>query len=90
MRDDYWYQRYYIPGQKEWVRSGRIKAFLLGYVIAAFIFTGLGYAWRMAQVEEEYHERIAKITAKYLDARDRIADLEARLGIKKGKGRKYE
>lgn len=86
MNDDLWFQRYYIPGQREWVRNSRIKSFFYGFVIAAFIFTGLGYAWRMGQTDHEYQNQIAKITAKYLDARDRIADLEAKLGVKHGKG----
>lgn len=51
----------YFPGQKKIIRRSKVKAFILGFIIAAFIFTGLGYSWRIVQVEDEYEARIAKL-----------------------------
>lgn len=40
----------------------KIKAFVWGFAIAAFIFTGLGYAWRMGQVDGRHKQEISKLT----------------------------
>ncbi len=80
--------KYYFPGQKKEIFWTRVRAFLYGFCIAAFIFTGLGYAWRMIQTDQEYQDKIANITNKYINARNRVADLEARLGIKQGKNKR--
>lgn len=86
-----WFEKCYFPGQKSWIRNKKIKAFLWGFFIAAFLFTSLGYAWRMVQIDAsvEMRERhIAYTNSRFLDAREKIADLEARLGICQGKNKK--
>jgi hypothetical protein len=52
---------YYLPEQKKKFRWAKIKAFILGLIISAFIFTGLGYAWRMAQTNGPHQEEITKL-----------------------------
>lgn len=86
MNDQEWYERYFVPGQREWIRGRTLKSFAKGLLIGLMIGVVLGYAWHFKQVTQSHEDQIAKITAKYLDARDRIADLEAKLGVKHGKG----
>lgn len=47
--------------ERNQVSKGKFNAFMWGFVIAAFIFTGAGYAWRMVQVEP-LEDRIVKLT----------------------------
>lgn len=75
---------YYLPGQRREVFWARFRAFFYGFTIAAFVFTGLGYAWRMAQTDSE-HE---KVKIELNEKRQIIADLEARLGIKQSKNKR--
>jgi hypothetical protein len=56
--------KYYLPGQKKEFRWGKVRAFLYGFLIASFLFTGLGYAWRMAQTDGPHQEEIAKLKTK--------------------------
>jgi hypothetical protein len=56
--------KYFLPGQKKEFRLGKIRAFLYGFVIAALLFTGLGYAWRMVQTDGPHKEEIAKLKTK--------------------------
>ena len=65
--------RYDFPGVRTRLRMALFKGFVCGFLIAAFLFTGLGYAWRM------YHDRL--IVQNYESARDRVASLEATLGM---------
>jgi len=85
MENDSWFERYSIPGQREHIRNKKIKACFIVFIVTAFIFTGLGYTLRYIQVNDLHEEQVAKIMAKYISARDRVADLEARLGIKQKK-----
>jgi hypothetical protein len=65
--------RYDFPGVRKRLRVALFKGFIGGFLIAAFIFIGLGYAWRM------YQDRL--IVQNYESARDRVANLEATLGM---------
>ena len=82
MNDSQWFERYHIPGQREYIRNRRIKAFLLGFVIAAFVFTGLGYAWRMKQTDQPHREQVLKLNAQILDMRERLASKEGNRPVK--------
>jgi len=76
------YGQYFLPGQKKDIRNRRIKAFLLGFFIAAFLFTGLGYAWRMKQTDQPHRDQIVKLNAQILDMRDRLAAKEGNRPVK--------
>jgi len=80
--DSQWFERYFVPGQREYIRNRRIKAFLTGFVIAAFIFTGLGYSYRMRQVDGSHKDQILKLNAQILDMRDRLAAKEGNRPVK--------
>lgn len=80
--DSQWFERYHIPGQREYIRNRRIKAFLFGFVIAAFLFTGLGYGWRMIQTDQPHKDQILKLNTQILDMRDRLAAKEGNRPVK--------
>lgn len=80
--DPQWFERYQIPGQREYFRNRKIKAFLLGFVIAAFLFTGFGYGWRMKQTDQPHKDQILKLNAQILDMRDRLAAKEGNRPVK--------
>lgn len=76
------YERYCIPGQREWLRNRRIKSFLTGFFIAAFLFTGLGYGWRMKQTDQPHKDQVLKLNNQILDMRDRLAAKEGNRPVK--------
>jgi len=51
MKNLEWYEKYFFPGERKMIRNSKIRAFLWGFFIAAFLFTSLGYWWRMAQIK---------------------------------------
>ena len=76
------YERYCIPGQREWLRNRRIKSFLTGFFIAAFLFTGLGYAWRMKQMDGPHKEQVLKLNTQISDMKNRLAAKEGNRPVK--------
>ncbi len=56
--------------------------------VGIFIGVWLGYAWHYAQVTQEHENQIGRLNTKYLDAREKVAILEAQLGVIQGKGRR--
>ena len=82
MNNKEWFERYHVPGQREYIRNRKIKAFLLGFFIAAFLFTGLGYAWRMKQTDQPHRDQIVKLNAQILDMRERLASKEGNRPVK--------
>jgi hypothetical protein len=74
---------FYLPGQKKEFRWKRIKAFCLGFIIAALIFTGLGYAWRMAQTKGPYQEEISQLKAKIDHYRENWTPIQSKESSKK-------
>ncbi len=75
-------ERSFSSDERAYIRNRRIKAFLAGFVIAAFIFTGLGYAYRMRQVDGPHKDQVLKLNAQILGMRDRLAAKEGNRPVK--------
>lgn len=73
---------YYLPGQKREQRRKVFKAFLYGFVIAAFIFTGLGYAWRIAQVDDDHKSEVKRLKTSVQYYQDNWTPIKRHVEVK--------
>lgn len=80
---------HYFPWQKKEIIKARIKAFLYGFVIAALIFCGLGYQWRLYH-EKEIVRELDDLRIRINKMHEALGDAEAKKAIKELEKRKFK
>ncbi len=77
------YVRYYLPGQEREERWNIFKIIIASVCIALFMGVGLGYAWRMIQVEDDHKQEVKRLEKRIEYYQNSWKPIEQKIGVQK-------